>query len=216
VTRSVAIAGRLGKLREAEQLATASVAVMRRIDHQWGAARALLGLGDLARLRGHPGEAHSWHVAALAILREIGARPEIARCLAGLGEHQIAALVASGRSNKAIADELSISHTTAARHVANIMAKLGFNSRTPTFTGLATRAPAQVRLPGAAGDPPTVRLTWSAPGGAHFRPPVVLYRIEGGGHGWPGGPQYLPARVTGRVPRHLDATKILLDSVTVE
>ena len=45
-------------------------------------------------------------------------------------EHEIAELLASGRSNKAIADELSISHTTAARHVANIMAKLGFNSRT--------------------------------------------------------------------------------------
>ena len=24
--------------------------------------------------------------------------------------------------------------------------------------------------------------------------PVTLYRIEGGGHGWPGGPQFLPAR----------------------
>jgi hypothetical protein len=51
---------------------------MRRIDQQWGAARALLGLGDLARFRNHPGEAHGWYVEALAILREIGARPEIA------------------------------------------------------------------------------------------------------------------------------------------
>jgi hypothetical protein len=49
-----AIAARRGKLREAEQQATASVAVMRRIDQQWGAARALLGLGDLARFRNHP------------------------------------------------------------------------------------------------------------------------------------------------------------------
>ena len=57
------------------------------------------------------------------------------------------------------------------------------------------------------GDPPVTRLTWSAPGG----PPVVLYRIEGGGHGWPGGPQYLPARVIGPVPRRLDATGLLLD-----
>jgi poly(3-hydroxybutyrate) depolymerase len=44
-------------------------------------------------------------------------------------------------------------------------------------------------------------------------PPVVLYRIEGGGHGWPGGPQYAPARVIGPVPRDLDATAILLDMV---
>jgi len=54
-------------------------------------------------------------------------------------EHQIAMLVASGRSNKAIADELSISHTTAARHVANIMAKLGFNSRTQIAAWIADR-----------------------------------------------------------------------------
>ncbi len=38
-------------------------------------------------------------------------------------------LIANGRSNKAIAEELFISPATAARHVANIMAKLGFNSR---------------------------------------------------------------------------------------
>jgi DNA-binding NarL/FixJ family response regulator len=44
-------------------------------------------------------------------------------------EVEIAALVAEGRSNKAIAEELSISPTTAARHVANILAKLGFTSR---------------------------------------------------------------------------------------
>ena len=45
-------------------------------------------------------------------------------------ERQIAALVASGCSNKAIAGELYISPATAARHVANILAKLGFRSRT--------------------------------------------------------------------------------------
>jgi DNA-binding NarL/FixJ family response regulator len=44
-------------------------------------------------------------------------------------EREIAALVASGRSNKAIAEELFISPATVARHVANILAKLGFRSR---------------------------------------------------------------------------------------
>jgi DNA-binding NarL/FixJ family response regulator len=43
---------------------------------------------------------------------------------------QIAARIAAGHSNKDIAAELSISPTTAARHVANILAKLGFRSRT--------------------------------------------------------------------------------------
>jgi predicted ATPase/DNA-binding CsgD family transcriptional regulator len=56
-------------------------------------------------------------------------------------EHQIAALVASGRSNKAIAAELSISPTTAARHVANILAKLGFTSRTQIAAWVADRPP---------------------------------------------------------------------------
>jgi predicted ATPase/DNA-binding CsgD family transcriptional regulator len=52
-------------------------------------------------------------------------------------ENQIAALVAFGASNKAIAEELSISPTTAARHVANIMAKLGFTSRTQIAAWMA-------------------------------------------------------------------------------
>ena len=64
-------------------------------------------------------------------------------------EYQIAELVASGRSNKAIADELSISHTTAARHVANIMAKLGFNSRTQIAAWIMDRG----QRAGQAGGP---------------------------------------------------------------
>ena len=45
-------------------------------------------------------------------------------------EHEIVLLIAQGLSNKQIADELVISPATAARHVANILAKLGFSSRT--------------------------------------------------------------------------------------
>jgi DNA-binding NarL/FixJ family response regulator len=44
-------------------------------------------------------------------------------------ELQIAHLIARGLSNRAIAEELVISPATAARHVANILAKLGLNSR---------------------------------------------------------------------------------------
>jgi predicted ATPase/DNA-binding CsgD family transcriptional regulator len=44
-------------------------------------------------------------------------------------ELQIVALIAEGRSNKAIGEELVISPATAARHVANILLKLGFGSR---------------------------------------------------------------------------------------
>jgi predicted ATPase/DNA-binding CsgD family transcriptional regulator len=45
-------------------------------------------------------------------------------------EREIALLIAQGLSNRAIAAELVISSATVARHVANILAKLGFSSRT--------------------------------------------------------------------------------------
>src|SRR5262249_24267732 len=56
-------------------------------------------------------------------------------------EREVVALVASGRSNKAIAEELFISPATAARHVANILAKLGFNSRGQIAASPAERQP---------------------------------------------------------------------------
>ena len=45
-------------------------------------------------------------------------------------EHEIVLLIAQGLSNREIAGELVISPATAARHVANILGKLGFTSRT--------------------------------------------------------------------------------------
>jgi DNA-binding NarL/FixJ family response regulator len=56
-------------------------------------------------------------------------------------ELEIADLVASGHSNKAIASELFISPATVARHIANIMAKLGFRTRTQIATWTLNRAP---------------------------------------------------------------------------
>jgi predicted ATPase/DNA-binding CsgD family transcriptional regulator len=44
-------------------------------------------------------------------------------------EREVIGLIARGCSNKAIASQLFISPATAARHVANILAKLGFTSR---------------------------------------------------------------------------------------
>jgi DNA-binding NarL/FixJ family response regulator len=44
-------------------------------------------------------------------------------------ERQVAALVARGQSNRAIASQLVISEGTAERHVGNIFAKLGLGSR---------------------------------------------------------------------------------------
>ncbi len=44
-------------------------------------------------------------------------------------EREVVALLAAGLSNRAIASELYITPATAARHVANILAKLDFSSR---------------------------------------------------------------------------------------
>ena len=47
-----------------------------------------------------------------------------------------------------------------------------------------TTGPAIEELATPPGELPVTRKTWTKPG-AH---PVTLYRIDGGGHGWPGGP----------------------------
>jgi polyhydroxybutyrate depolymerase len=70
-----------------------------------------------------------------------------------------------------------------------------------------TSAPAIQELDTSSGDLPVTRKAWSKPGAQ----PVTLYRVNGGGHGWPGGPQFLPSRVIGPVSKQLDATALLLD-----
>jgi predicted ATPase/DNA-binding CsgD family transcriptional regulator/tetratricopeptide (TPR) repeat protein len=56
-------------------------------------------------------------------------------------EREIAALIARGLSNRGIADELVISPATVARHVANILSKLGFTSRAQVAAWAAGREP---------------------------------------------------------------------------
>jgi DNA-binding CsgD family transcriptional regulator len=55
-------------------------------------------------------------------------------------EREVAALVALGHSNRAIAGALVISERTAEHHVANIMAKLGFSSRAQIAAWMARAA----------------------------------------------------------------------------
>jgi ATP/maltotriose-dependent transcriptional regulator MalT len=54
-------------------------------------------------------------------------------------EHEVVTLLAAGLSNRDIARELVISPATAARHVANILAKLGFSSRSQVAVWAASR-----------------------------------------------------------------------------
>jgi DNA-binding CsgD family transcriptional regulator len=68
-------------------------------------------------------------------------------------EREVVALIARGYSNKAIADELVISPATAARHVANILAKLGFTSRTQVAWWAAGQSPSTGGPPGSTPEP---------------------------------------------------------------
>jgi predicted ATPase/DNA-binding CsgD family transcriptional regulator len=54
-------------------------------------------------------------------------------------EHEVAALIARGATNRAIAEQLVVAETTAARHVANILNKLGFHSRAEIAVWAARR-----------------------------------------------------------------------------
>ena len=50
------------------------------------------------------------------------------------------------------------------------------------------------------------QYTWS---NGHADSAVVLLKIEGGGHTWPGGVQYLPESVIGRVCKDFEATEVI-------
>ena len=45
--------------------------------------------------------------------------------------------------------------------------------------------------------------------GGTDRSEVILYTIDGGGHTWPGGIQYLPAKIIGKTSRDIDATEVI-------
>ena len=80
--------------------------------------------------------------AARLVFERLGAAPDLARVeeLTGSAASQTAAgltprevevlrLVATGKTNRAIAAELFLSEKTVARHVSNIFTKLGVSSR---------------------------------------------------------------------------------------
>jgi len=82
----------------------------------------------------YPEPAEHFTKQALASLPEIpepSAKQQLKQKFGGLTarEREIAARVAQGKTNREIADELVLSERTAERHIANIMKKLGFSTR---------------------------------------------------------------------------------------
>jgi len=68
----------------------------------------------------------------------------------------------------------------------------------------STSAPVSTKLPDKTHDGTHVRRdAWAGQQNTE----VVVYTIEGGGHTWPGGPQYLPKLLVGTVSHNLDATE---------
>jgi DNA-binding NarL/FixJ family response regulator len=107
------------------------------VPHQAARVRVLIGVA--CRELGDDASAELEFEAARSMLEELGARPDLERLARIVGsprpgglsrrESEVLALVAAGKTNRAIATELFISEKTVARHVSNIFAKLGLSSR---------------------------------------------------------------------------------------
>jgi DNA-binding CsgD family transcriptional regulator len=107
----------------------------RAIGSRYECARARLLMGHAYRAVGDEDGAKLELAAARAELAGMGAPADAfgdePKARHGLTprELEVLALVATGRTNRVIAEDLSVSDKTVARHVANIFAKLGVNSR---------------------------------------------------------------------------------------
>jgi DNA-binding NarL/FixJ family response regulator len=142
-------AGAQGTVLLAEGDARAALAALRQAWTAWQeleapyeAARARVLVGLACRRLGDEDTAAMELDAARRVFRDLGAAPDLARierldqpapgATGGLTarELQVLALVAAGKSNRAVAAELFLSEKTVERHVSNILTKLGVGSRT--------------------------------------------------------------------------------------
>jgi DNA-binding CsgD family transcriptional regulator len=139
-----------GAVLLAEGDARAALVVLRRAWTAWQqleapyeAARVRVLAGLACRQLGDGDTAEMELDAARRVFQELGAAPDLAQlakisrtaqaeAVGGLTkrEVQVLALVAAGKSNRAIAAELFLSEKTVERHLSNILTKLGVGSRT--------------------------------------------------------------------------------------
>jgi DNA-binding NarL/FixJ family response regulator len=138
-----------GAVLLAEQEPQAALTVLRRAWTAWceleapyDAARVRVLVGLACRALGDEDATAMELDAARQVFEQLGAAPDLARVTAlavrprraasgGLTarEVEVLALIATGKTNRAIADALAISEKTVARHVSNIFTKLGLSSR---------------------------------------------------------------------------------------
>lgn len=125
----------IGSLRQALEL-------WQRLQAPYEVARVRVLLGQACRELDDDETARSEWATARRTLADLGAGPDLAqvdRLSSRLGsrtdglsprELEVLRAIAAGRSNRAIAAELVISHRTVERHASNIFTKLGVSSRT--------------------------------------------------------------------------------------
>ncbi|MGH7501636.1 MAG: LuxR C-terminal-related transcriptional regulator [Longimicrobiales bacterium] len=141
-------AGAQGRVLLAEDDAAAALDALRRawtlwheLEAPYEAARIRVLIGLACRALGDEGTAQMEFDAARWVFEQLGAAPDLdhvqslphrsAGRTAGLTtrEVQVLRLVAAGKTNRAIANDLFISEKTVARHVSNIFTKLDLSSR---------------------------------------------------------------------------------------
>jgi DNA-binding NarL/FixJ family response regulator len=138
-----------GAVLLAEDNATLALSALRQalaawsaLDAPYEAARVRVLLARACGLLGDEDGAALELAAARKVFEELGAAPELARLVGEPGlsapaargglstrEVEVLRLIATGKTNRAIAEELYLSEKTVARHVSNIFAKLSLSSR---------------------------------------------------------------------------------------
>ncbi len=142
-----AVAARSGERATARTMALAAADAFGRLGRPYERAQALELGGDFTAAHatfaaiGDRRDAARLRATALGVNRRGRAKDELTE-----REREVSRLVASGKSNRAVAQELIISERTVEKHVEGILAKLGFRSRTELAARYA-EAPASTPTP---------------------------------------------------------------------